>query len=281
MPHHSRRALPETQDLLRLTVLATRRLSEHWMRVTLGGGDIARFTPMGFDQWFRLFLPVHGGDGLERVPAKANKMLGYLKLLRIPEGQRPVMRSYTVRAFRELGESGGAEIDVDFVIHRAPDGGLGPAPAWALAAEPGEDVALIDEGTGFNPRRTPERVLLVGDETALPAIAGICASLPGGTRGSALIEVPAQEDAQDLARPEGLEVRWIVRNDPHEVPGRAAAEALASTELPEGDGPFYAFIAGEQQLPTGARRHLVAERGVDKDDIGFCGYWRVGRDRRG
>ena len=40
--------------------------------------------------------------------------------------------------------------------------------------------------------------------------------------------------------------------------------------------PFHAYIVGEQALPTGARRHLVAERGLDKDHVSFCGYWRVG-----
>ncbi|MGO8608910.1 siderophore-interacting protein, partial [Rhizobium johnstonii] len=69
---------PTVQELLHLEVVRTERLSAHWMRVTLGGGEIARFTPMGFDQWFRLFLPVGGDEGLERLPAKANKMFGYL-----------------------------------------------------------------------------------------------------------------------------------------------------------------------------------------------------------
>lgn len=278
MPHHSRRALPAHQDLLRLSVLRTQRLSEHWMRVTLGRGDIERFAPMGFDQWFRLFLPVHGEDGLERVPAKANRMLGYLQFLRIPEGQRPAMRSYTVRSSREDGPEG-PEIDVDFVVHADADGRMGPAPSWALAAQPGEDVAIIDEGCGFTPREEPGRVLLVGDETALPAIAGICGSLGPHVRGTALIELPASEDAQDFPRPDGVDVRWVVRGDPRATPGRAVLEALASTELPGGEGPFYAFAAGEQQIPQQARRHLIAERGVDRADIGFCGYWRAEPER--
>ena len=55
---------------------------------------------MGFDQWFRIFLPLGGDEGLERIPAKAQKLFGYLKYLRIPDGMRPVMRNYSVRAFR-------------------------------------------------------------------------------------------------------------------------------------------------------------------------------------
>jgi NADPH-dependent ferric siderophore reductase len=170
------------------------------MRVTLGGGDIARFRPMGYDQWFRLFLPVGGEEGLERIPAKANRMLGYLRFLRIPEGQRPAMRSYTVRAYREDGEHG-AEIDVDFVVHAAADGSLGPAPQWAVGARPGEDVAILDEGLAFNPERGTDRVVLVADETGLPAVSGVCASLPDDAEGLAIVEAPTADDALDGRAP--------------------------------------------------------------------------------
>ncbi|WP_292685846.1 MULTISPECIES: siderophore-interacting protein [unclassified Microbacterium] len=119
---------PASQDLLHLTVLRTERLTPHWMRVTLGGGDIARFTPMGYDQWFRIFLPhtgAGGDEGLERIPAKANKIFGYLKYLRIPEGMRPVMRNYTVRAYghrarRAAPRSTSTSSCTDRVRRRAP-----------------------------------------------------------------------------------------------------------------------------------------------------------------
>ncbi|MEU1971889.1 siderophore-interacting protein [Microbacterium sp. NPDC019599] len=273
----SRLVKPETQELVHLEVLRTERLSAHWMRVTLGGGEIERFRPMGFDQWFRLFLPLGGDEGLDRLPAKANKLFGYLRYLRIPDGVRPVMRNYSVRAFRPATADRGAELDVDFVLHgSAADGTAGPASRWAETCVAGESVVLIDEGLAFNPERGTERVVLVADETGLPAVAGICASLPAHATGLAIIEVPDAADALEFARPAGIEVRWIVRE--HEVqPGVPALESLtdlSDAELPA--GPFHAYIVGEQALPTGARRHLVNERGVDKDRVSFCGYWRVG-----
>ncbi|MBM7826205.1 NADPH-dependent ferric siderophore reductase [Microbacterium aurum] len=244
------------------------------MRITLGGGEIARFTPMGYDQWFRIFLPHsgEGGDeGLERIPAKANKIFGYLKYLRIPDGVRPVMRNYTVRAYRASGPSGGPEIDVDFVLH-ASGPTAGPASRWADAAVPGESVVVIDEGLGFNPQRGVESVLLVADETGAPAVAGICASLPDSATGVALIEAPSADDVLEFPAPAGVEVRWLVR-DADVKPGALALETLQELEAPASDA--HCFIVGEQSLPTAARRHLVAQ-GVDKDRISFVGYWRVG-----
>ena len=270
----SKMVKPASSELLHLTVLRSERLSAHWIRVTLGGGDIDRFRPMGFDQWFRLFLPIGGDAGLDRVPAKANKMFGYLKFLRIPDGERPVMRNYSVRAYRPAEGDRGAEIDVDFVLHgSAADGTAGPASRWAETCEPGEHVLIIDEGLTFNPERGTDRVLLVGDETALPAIASISASLPAEAIGTAIIEVPTDEDALEFSHPAGVDVVWIVR--PHGVaPGTLALEALGRTALPE--APFHAYAAGEQALASGARKHLVGERGVDKNAVSFCGYWKIG-----
>jgi len=273
MAQASRLVKPETQDLLHLTVVRTERLSPHWMRITLGGGDIAGFRPMGYDQWFRLFLPLGGDEGLDRLPAKAHKLFGYLRYLRIPDGVRPVMRNYSVRAFRPATGDAAAELDVDFVLHgSAAEGTAGPASRWAETCEPGESVVLIDEGLAFNPERGTDRVLLVADETGLPAVSSICASLPETATGVAIIEVPDAADALDFAHPAGIDVRWIVR--PHDAkPGAPALEALIASELPP--APFHAYIVGEQALPTEARRHLVG-RGVSKDQISFCGYWRVG-----
>lgn len=265
---------PASAELIHLTVQRTERLSDHWMRVTLGGGEIDRFAPMGYDQWFRLFLPIGGEAGLERVPAKANRMFGYLKFLRIPDGERPVMRNYTVRAFRPASEGHGAEIDVDFVLHgSAAEGTAGPASRWAETCEPGEHVLIIDEGLTFNPARGQERVVLVGDETALPAVSAICASLPESAYGIAIVEVPTADDVLEFRHPDGIEVRWIVRADA-DAPGARALAELRAVPLP--DAPFHAYIAGEQALASGGRRLLAGERGVDKNLVSFCGYWKIG-----
>ncbi|QMU97052.1 siderophore-interacting protein [Microbacterium esteraromaticum] len=265
---------PASAELLHLTVLRTERLSPGWMRVTLGGGDIDRFQPMGYDQWVRLFLPISGEAGLERVPAKANKVFGYLKFLRIPDGERPVLRNYTIRAHRTATADAGAEIDVDFVLHgSAADGTAGPASRWAETCAPGEHVLIIDEGLSFNPARGEERVVLVGDETALPAIAGICASLPATASGIAIVEVPTEADALDFPHPEGIELRWVVRTGPA-APGAGALAALRSADSP--DAGAHAYIAGEQSLASGGRRLLVGERGVDKHLVSFTGYWKIG-----
>lgn len=88
----------------------------------------------------------------------------------------------------------------------------------------------------------------------------------------ALIEATTPEDVLSFDAPEGVDVRWLVR-DPQEKPGTVALAELRRVRIP---ASAHAFIVGEQALPTAARRYLTTERGLDKDAISFTGYWRVG-----
>ncbi|MGY0019884.1 siderophore-interacting protein [Streptomyces sp. cg35] len=270
------RTKPGTTGPLRLHVLRRDRLSPHFMRVTLGGGDIARFRPMGHDQWFRLFLPAPRGTAasLDRVPERLTT-LSYLKLLAAPKDARPVLRNYTVRAYRPDGPDG-PELDVDFVLHGDGHGAApGPASAWAGNCSAGDAVVLVDEGIGFNPPDGVRRFALAADESGLPALAGVLASLPADATGTAVAEVPTADDRQEVSSPPGIEVVWVERGATGPpVPGAAAL--TRARELPLPDGPFYGWAVGESGLATGLRRHWV-EQGVPKDHIMFCGYWKAGR----
>ncbi|MCS0638279.1 siderophore-interacting protein [Streptomyces sp. LP05-1] len=268
----SARVKPEQAGLIRLNVLRQERVSPGFARVTLGGGDIEKFTPMGFDQWFRLFIPV-AEDSLSRLPNKLDA-LAYAKYLTISKASRPVLRNYTVRAYRPEGPEG-PELDVDFVLHgSAADGTAGPASAWAESCSPGDQVAILDEGITFTRPEHLHQVLIVSDETGLPAVAGILASLDSDITGQVLIEVPAEADRQELEGPKGVEVNWVVRGDAAVVPGHKAREAVEALPVPR--EPFYAWVVGESTLPTALRRHWV-RAGVPKENIKFCGYWKAGR----
>lgn len=162
----SSRVKPSSPGLITLQVLRRERLSPTYVRVTLGEGDADRFVPMGFDQWFRLFVPVDGGAALARLPQKFDT-LDYLKYLAMAKVTRPVQRNYTVRAHRADG-AGGPELDVDFVLHgSADDGTAGPAATWAQACSPGDAVAIMDEGVMFTLDPTLLHLDLVADETGL------------------------------------------------------------------------------------------------------------------
>ncbi|QLY32311.1 siderophore-interacting protein [Nocardia huaxiensis] len=263
---------PEHREILTAEVLASKRISPNFVRVTIGGDGLGSFTAMGFDQWFRLFMP--GKDGGLKLPTSASSLGWYAQYLMMGKEHRPLVRNYTVRDYRAagFGEFGStAEIDIDFVSH----GDDSPASTWANNATPGSKIGLLDEGIMYQLPEHADFTLLVGDESALPAIAGALRSAPRDLKGAAYLEIPNEEDKQDLGEPAGVQVNWLVRTDAHGEIGALAADAARRADLPATG--VYAFLAGEQALVAGVRRHLVHDRQIPKADITFTGYWRIGK----
>ncbi|WP_277211616.1 siderophore-interacting protein [Isoptericola croceus] len=263
---------PVEPHVLLAEVVRTKRVSPNLVRVTLGGDGLGHLTLGGYDQWFRLFLPRPGQDAM-RLPTRTSSLGWYAQYLATPKARRPWVRSYTIRAARpDLHE-----IDVDFVVHGGADEPHGPGTTFAETAQTGDTVGILDQGIGYNPRHEHDWTLLVADESGLPAVAGVCESLPGDARGLAIIEVPTADDKQDLRVPDGIDLLWVERDraDANDVPGQAALAVVQGTQLPRSS--VYAFVVGESSLATGVRRHLVNDRGVPKAHIDFVGYWRHGR----
>ena len=257
-------------------VLRTRRLGPTLTRITFGGPQLAGFASGGRDQSFSLLLP-HPGQDAPLLPDRTGD--GWYRAWRaLPEAERAVLRSYTVRAQRRDPD----EVDVDFALHGTgpddPPGAAGPASRWAAGAAPGDRVVLLgpafadNRSVGFRPPPGTDWVLLAADETALPALGGILEHLPADTVVRAWIEVPHPADIQDLPHGPGAEIVWLVRE-----PGAARsplAEAVRSAALP--GGVPYAWLAGEASAVRALRRHLVGEAGVDRTRVTFSGYWRRG-----
>ncbi|UNO42835.1 siderophore-interacting protein [Streptomyces sp. MST-110588] len=257
-------------------VVRTRRLGPSMVRVTFGGPDLGELTAGGRDQRFKLFLPQPHQD----APVLKDRGEGWYTTWRTQDpAERAVMRSYTVRAHR----ADPAELDVDFALHgagpAATDTG-GPAARWAARAEPGDRVTVLapvaadNGGVDFRPPPGTDWILITGDETALPAVAGILEWLPPGTRAKVWIEVPHADDRQELPTLADADITWIVRE---EVPGdhrQPLLDAVRAAELPE--GAPYAWIAGEAGTVKALRRHLVREREFERRAVKFTGYWRRG-----
>jgi NADPH-dependent ferric siderophore reductase len=252
--------------LVHAFVARTERVTPHMVRVTLTGDDLGRFEHRGFDQWFRLAVPVDDHARFDNLPSRFATG-GYLRYLTLPKATRPVIRSYTVRAFRPEVR----ELDVDFVCH----GSVGVAGPWAQEVEPGTEVAFIDQGCGWAPVPS-DWTLLVADESGLPAVAGILRDMPRDAVGHAVVELPDADDAQEVDAPAGMTVHWLPRGAADRVGDRALTHLR---EMLWPDGVPYAFAVGESRLATGARRFLVAERAVPKTHVTFCGYWKQGASR--
>ncbi|MGC5019251.1 siderophore-interacting protein [Micromonospora sp. DT47] len=253
----------------RAEVRRARRIGASLIRVTFGGDELAGFAGSGRDQSVSLFLP-HPGQPRPVVPLDAGDDW-YARWRATDPAVRAVMRSYTVSGQRPEA----SEVDIDFVHH----GDTGSASRWAGRARPGDRVVLLgpavsdERSVRFRPPPGTGPVLLVADETALPAAAGILAWLPAGTPVRAWLEVPAAGDIRELPTAATAEVRWLVRGSNPPGSGLLVA-AVRAARLPAGTP--YAWIAGESATVRAVRRHLIAERGLDRRRVTFAGYWRRG-----
>lgn len=306
-----------------LRVGAVNQLSPHFRRITFVGSDLDLFGSNAAGQTLDLRIKVMippAGLPIPELSAHRGSLREdwYTKWRSLDERERGVMRTYTVRAlrpavhFHDGRPPAPAELDVDFVLHL--EAGSGPAAEWAASAEPGDAMTIIGPcarwgdclGIEYAPGEA-QRILLVGDETAVPAIAAILETLPEHVSGHAVLEVPVPEDFLDLAAPAGMEVRWHARGDaPHgdallrEVASLVAPAACDRGEEPEevdvdaailwetpaaaGNGSghgLYAWLAGEAACIKELRRYLVRDVGMDRNAVAFMGYWRKGQSLPG
>ncbi|MBX9425085.1 MULTISPECIES: siderophore-interacting protein [Streptomyces] len=257
-------------QFFRLQVDRTRRLGPSLVRVTFTGDDLKGFAAGGRDQSLSLFLPHPGQDAPVLPPLDDPDMYAILGAWRaMPDDERAVMRSYTVREQRTEPVN---EVDIDFALHE--DGG--PACRWAAQAQPGDRVVVlgpaIAENTGvrFQLPEDADSVLIWADETALPAASAILEWLPAETRAQVFLEVPYSGDRMELSTQADATVTWLVQ----EEGAPSAVDAVRGTELP-GEAP-YVWIAGESGSVKALRRHFVRDLGLDRRRVTFVGYWRKG-----
>jgi NADPH-dependent ferric siderophore reductase len=313
--------MTSTQDVLPLIldeveVRSAELLSPSFVRIELGGAALAEFGVDGplYDQRIKLVFPNDAG----RLPSFDGADDSWWDTwLEIPESERGHMRTYTVRAVR--GEGADTRLVVDLVLHLAEDA-IGPGSAWAARAGVGDRLVTLAPRRGvpyggieFDPG-TARELLLVADETAVPAVCSILDDLSPAVRGVAFLEVPVSGDATALAGQGAhphVEVVWLPRDgaplgslldrevrrhlgvgaapapvpdtevDPDlwETPAYSSSgEDVDAPVAPVGhdlDG-LYAWIAGESKVVTGLRRLLVSELGMDRRQVAFMGYWRRG-----
>ncbi|MFI6105469.1 siderophore-interacting protein [Streptomyces sp. NPDC051310] len=240
-------------------VVRTERLTPHMVRVVLGGEGLSAFTTGEYtDHYIKLLFAAPGVTYPE--PFDMDRIRE-----EFPRDQWPTTRTYTVRAW----DADQRELTVDFVVH----GDEGLAGPWAARAEAGETVRFLGPGGGYAPDPAADWHLLVGDESALPAIAASLERLPEGAVGHALIEVETPADEQKITAPSGVELRWLHRGA--RPVGEALLAAVEELDFPSGD--VHAFVHGEAGFVKELRRHLRLERGIPRERLSISGYWRLGQ----
>ncbi|MGW6131923.1 siderophore-interacting protein [Cellulomonas sp. NPDC055163] len=252
---------------VRAAVLRTERVAEQLVRVVLGGPGLrAVHAPTHADSYVKVVFvpPAALAAASERPDGRVD-----LDALRasLPAEDQPRVRAYTVRAF----DAASAELTIDVVVH----GDEGVAGPWAASARPGDEVLLLGPGGAYSPDPAADRYLLVGDASALPAVAVVLERLAAehpDAVGDAILEVHGPGDELPLTAPAGVRVRWVHQGTG--VVGLRLVEAVRDLAWP--DGRVDAFVHGEAGTVKELRHHLRVERGLPRTGLSISGYWRLG-----
>ncbi len=169
-------------------------------------------------------------------------------------------RYYTVRSHQR------GRLTLDVVVHD-----VGLVTEWTMRDCVGDVVTITEPKSSFAPPPGAQWLLLVGDLTAMPAIARIAETRPDLTT-YVLAEVP-----DDLAGylPDHARVTWLT---PPSSGQSALAAVVEGLDWPEGEGYFW--MAGESAQMRAIRKHLMRDLGLPTSHYDVMGYWRATTGRQ-
>ena len=235
-----RRIRHETRRRM-LTVVSAEMLTPQMRRIGLHSAELDDFVSASPDDHIKIMLP--GTDGTT------------------------IMRDYTPRKFDRSARL----LTVDFALHDA-----GPATAWALAARPGDQLQIGGPRGSVVVPDTFDWVLLVGDETALPAIGRRVEELRAGVPVTTIVTVDAAAEIQTFETAARWRGHWLCR-DTEGADDTANAQRAIDLLFPkQGDG--FVWIAGEAQFARALRHHVLTRHHHPVQGMKAAGYWIRGAE---
>lgn len=233
-----------------LQVLRVTDLTPRMRRITLGGPELKGFLSLGSDDHIKLLFACSPQE--QAALDNPGKDL---------DGVKPTLREYTPRRIEEVA----GELDIDFVLH-----GDGPASTWAAQATVGQTLNIAGPRSSMVVPDMFDSYLLIGDETAIPAIARRLEELSATRNALVVIEVENALEQQPLASLANVQVIWVQRHQ------QDLLEVLKQLPLPAGE--LYTWVALEKTLTRQAKRLLLEDKGVQEDRLKAVAYWRLGED---
>lgn len=226
------------------------------LRVVLGGKELDGFEIEAPASSVRLLLPRPGESVIEMPTWTGNQFES-------SDGRRAPIRTFTPRRF----DAAARELTIDVVLH-----GGGAANDWVRTASVGDEVAISGPGRAEPIDESAAAFLLVGDETALPAIGQLLEWIEPDRRVEAHVEVRDPSARIELPHHPNATVTWHVAADGAAPGDEMVAVVTSADELPDA-----VWAAGEAAAIQRIRKHLFEQREMPRSRVTARGYWKLGR----
>lgn len=261
-PNREPRKAYRVRHPLKLRTASVQHIEElgpNMRRFVLTGSDFADFTSASFDDHVKVFFP-DAQSGQLILPQVEGQGIA------ASEGPKPIMRDYTPRYF----DNSQLSLTIDFALHEA-----GPASDWARQAKVGDILGIGGPRGSMVIPMDFAGYVLIGDETAMPAIGRRLEELPRDAQVLVIAEVDCLQDQLSWDCPQDTEILWLQRMGQPMGQADLFLQALKHAPFPIKD--FHTWIAAETSVARQLRKTLIAEYGVNKNYIKAAGYWQQGK----
>lgn len=252
VPLRTRREPP---PLRTVTVASREELSPRMLRLGFEGPGLRDLAIADPGASVRLLVPSPGTDELVIPIWNGNEFL-------LPDGTRPALRTFT--PLRLDTASGRLELE----IVRHPGGAVSE---WAERVDPGAEAAISGPGKGYPVDSTASRFVVLGDETALPAVSQLLEAVPGRAAIEVHVEVISEAAIIPLPVHPAATVEWHVR-PAGDAPGSSLVRV--SQQLTGLDAETRVWAAGEAASMQAIRTHLFQHLAVPRSQTSIRGYWK-------
>lgn len=248
----------EPPPLRPVVVVERVELSPRLLRLTLAGDGVRELKVDEPAASVRLLVPNPGTDELVIPEWDGNEFL-------LPDGTRPALRTFTPLRVDNVDGT----LDLEIVRHPG-----GAVSEWAEHVEPGALAAISGPGTGYSYPDRARHLIVLADETALPAALQLASMAPASLTSTIHVEIVRGDAVIDVDLRDGDSIEWHV-TEPDVTPGARLVDVVRSLEeVPDGTD---VWAAGEASAMHAIRTHLFDTLGVERKRATVRGYWKPAR----
>jgi len=239
------------RQMQQVTVKDIEQVTPRVRRIVFGGDTLADFTVPNPGAHIKLIFGTKPNEPIDD-----------------PKKFRSQMRTYTPRRFNPDTK----ELTVEFVLH-----GDGLASTWAAQTQVGETLTVAGPGGGMDIPDTLKKIVMLVDESAIPAAGMILEALPAGCVPIVICEVEDTHEQRSLSSSIEVKPTWLFRQEQGASPGTLLENYLPNvlTDVKDLNDVFW-WVACEASTMRRMRSQLLKQHGVSKDRLVSRGYWKSG-----